>query len=609
MNSGTIRWRARAALSALAGNASRLRTTKTAGGIFLLAAGLILVAFGAAPPLLAPIAGAHASAASLAAAADPAGAARSAALPDASRFDVCAAMQLKALPKSKICTHGTDPAPPGFDVGRSVPPLAKSVAALAPQVLCIDDGVSGPRVQVIYAHAADVPSRYAAYLPSFRQWASDADQYYQASAAETGGTRRIRYVTDANCAVVVANVTLSATGDDNFDNTITEMRTQGYNRTDRKYMIFVDTTRAGICGIGGIWGDDRLTPDNKNNSGPSYGRIDAGCWGGYTAAHELMHNLGGVQMSAPHTSQGWHCIDEYDIMCYSDSPYFPDMRYLCPDKGHEFRLDCGHDDYFSTNPPVGSYLATHWNAADNKFLADSDVPPPPCPDASFEPDDSPAQARSITIGATDTHAFCGSASDQDWVRFDAVAGFAYRIETLDLATGVDTVLQLYGSDGTTSIASDDNGAGGRASLIQHVPTVSGRLYVKARPAGSSDSGASATYDLRITAVRLKPTLALPTVSGPVGGAVNIRLSGFPAEQAVELEWDGTKQATATTDSDGAVTASVAAPPTTRGRHTIRAATGAVAASAIFTITSSLDLSPAAGLAGQNVTVALNGYKA
>ena len=59
-------------------------------------------------------------------------------------------------------------------------------------------------------------------------------------------------------------------------------------------------------------------------------------------------------------------------MCYSDTPSFPTMTYVCGtqmgDSSHDNRLDCGHNDYFPTNPGVGSYLDTHWNVADNNFL-------------------------------------------------------------------------------------------------------------------------------------------------------------------------------------------------------------------------------------------------
>src|SRR5262249_55696920 len=122
------------------------------------------------------------------------------------------------------------------------------------------------------------------------------------------------------------------------------------------------------CGIGNIKNDDSPGAGNLNNGGPSYARIDAGCWGGSVASHELMHNIGGVQLSSPHTSGGWHCVDEYDRMCYSDTPNFPPMVYLCPDPAHEQIFDCNHDDYFNTNPVAGSYLATHWNAAKSTYL-------------------------------------------------------------------------------------------------------------------------------------------------------------------------------------------------------------------------------------------------
>ena len=64
-------------------------------------------------------------------------------------------------------------------------------------------------------------------------------------------------------------------------------------------------------------------------------------------------------------------------MCYSDAPNFPAMTYACGtqngDTSHDNRLDCNHDDYYHTNPPVGNYLATHWNIANNNFLREGGI--------------------------------------------------------------------------------------------------------------------------------------------------------------------------------------------------------------------------------------------
>jgi hypothetical protein len=58
-------------------------------------------------------------------------------------------------------------------------------------------------------------------------------------------------------------------------------------------------------------------------------------------------------------------------MCTSDGPGVS-LAYYCA-VANEALFDCGHDDYFSTAPLPGSYLATHWNAADNVFLS-ADAP-------------------------------------------------------------------------------------------------------------------------------------------------------------------------------------------------------------------------------------------
>lgn len=276
--------------------------------------------------------------------------------------------------KTKNCTHGPDLPPPGISIKKQIMPLAPQQTALVTPGVCNGDGVSGNRVQIMYARASDKADRFSQYQSSIQQWAADMDQIYYDSAAETGGTRRIRFVHDASCAPTVLNVVLSPTGDDNFSNTISELKALGYNRSDRKYVMFMDANI--YCGIGSLSGDDQPGQSNTNNFGPSYARADNGCWGGHTVAHELNHNLGGVQLSAPHTSGGYHCVDEYDVMCYSDSPNYPSMRYVCTDPGHENRLDCNHDDYYNTNPPAGSYLATHWNTANSQFLINANLPTP-----------------------------------------------------------------------------------------------------------------------------------------------------------------------------------------------------------------------------------------
>jgi hypothetical protein len=297
----------------------------------------------------------------------------------------CGNLTIVDLPAGDVCTHGPDPAPPGLEINDPVRRLSVGMASQEMAgIACDGDGQSGYRVQVLYVRAADVSSRYTQYLDSIRGWAGEADQIFQASAAETDGSRNLRFVQGTDCRPLVPEVVVSPVGDGSFNATIDDLRSLGFNRTDRIYLAFVDTTGAKICGVGTLWPDDRPGSANKNNLGPSYSRVDAGCWRGDIAAHELMHNLGGVQNSAPNASGWFHCIDEYDIMCYRDSNTTPPMRVDCTVPSlNTTRFDCGHDDYFHTNPTPGSYLATFWNAANNRFLVSDStgseevVPPPP----------------------------------------------------------------------------------------------------------------------------------------------------------------------------------------------------------------------------------------
>ncbi|WP_322495786.1 M4 family metallopeptidase [Chloroflexus sp.] len=118
------------------------------------------------------------------------------------------------------------------------------------------------------------------------------------------------------------------------------------------------------------------------------------------------------------------------------------------------------------------------------------------PDA-YEPDNTLATARPITVnGAAQTHTF-HVAGDQDWIFFGATAGYSYRIETLNLASCSDTVLELYNSSGAL-LAYNDDGGGGWASRIDWVAPSSANFYVKVRHYSSSAYGACTAYDVRVT---------------------------------------------------------------------------------------------------------------
>ncbi len=117
------------------------------------------------------------------------------------------------------------------------------------------------------------------------------------------------------------------------------------------------------------------------------------------------------------------------------------------------------------------------------------------PDA-YEPDDDRNAAKAISIdGSAQRHNF-HRRGDQDWVFFNAIAGSSYRIETLNLASCSDTVLELYDSNGTL-LAYNDDGGGGWASRIDWTETSNGNLYVKVRHYNSSSYGACTAYDVRV----------------------------------------------------------------------------------------------------------------
>jgi hypothetical protein len=291
------------------------------------------------------------------------------------------------------CAHA-DQAPPGVDITKNVPTpalqaregaaegaveaaqaegvaVANAFAGTSNRVACDGDGTSGYRTQAIYVVTADKTNRYAAVADQIKEWAAGVDTMYRLSAAKTGGVRNVRYVTEPNgdgtCTPTVLNVTLPAGSNASFNSTITAMQNAGYASGARKYLMWVDAT--GYCGIATTYLSSSPAQSNPNNGAyAQYARIDPACWGlsPSVEGHELSHTMGSVQGDAPHATRNGHCWDESDRMCYADGGGFA-MKQICSGD-QEALFDCNDDDYYSTFPPTGTYLATHWNTADSRFL-------------------------------------------------------------------------------------------------------------------------------------------------------------------------------------------------------------------------------------------------
>jgi hypothetical protein len=302
------------------------------------------------------------------------------------------------------CSHGPDPAPPGVDVrrgrtdqqvladtrggsGRTVAAMgpfqagvdgAFEAAASAGAVGCIGNGVSGSRVQAVYAVPSDRLDRSATVIPAIRStYAPRIDWQINQSAAETGGEAHVTFVTepssDGGCQLAVSVVRLSPAAVDSFSATISELKSLGFNRPDRKYLLWTDADV--LCGVGSMFSDSRPGQGNLNNGyAPMYARVDTGCWG-YAEGHELMHNLGAVQRGAPHATSAGHCTDEPDDMCYDDDGNGPaTMTTACAGRSSAL-FDCNHDDYFYAGvPPLLSWLSTHWNTYNSSWLLRAPLP-------------------------------------------------------------------------------------------------------------------------------------------------------------------------------------------------------------------------------------------
>ncbi len=147
---------------------------------------------------------------------------------------------------------------------------------------------------------------------------------------------------------------------------------------------------------------------------------------------------------------------------------------------------------------------------------------PVAPD-SYEPDDSPAQAVTISTNGVKQEHSLYPAYDIDWQQFTAVAGHRYLIQTgpgaPEPTTNRDFYIRLYAADGTTELAYNDDAGPDNYSYLYWTATTSGTLYVKNHAYGYYDY--IGFYAIRVT--------DLTSSGARIAGTV--RAAGAPAPGA------------------------------------------------------------------------------
>ncbi|HET7482204.1 MAG TPA: hypothetical protein VFK89_05020 [Actinomycetota bacterium] len=135
-----------------------------------------------------------------------------------------------------------------------------------------------------------------------------------------------------------------------------------FKAPNKKYFVFLDTTNTYACGQGNLSQDTQRTAANANEGRTQaivYRPYDAnngegGFCRGRTLMHELGHNMGALQKTAPHAFDGAHCNDSAeDVMCYTSQ--------TSNDTG-SYSFDYNNDDYWDpiANPALGSTAKLPW---------------------------------------------------------------------------------------------------------------------------------------------------------------------------------------------------------------------------------------------------------
>ncbi|MDQ2676270.1 MAG: hypothetical protein M3Y34_05625, partial [Actinomycetota bacterium] len=247
-------------------------------------------------------------------------------------------------------------------------------------------------MQVLYARPPGAADAFAASVPAIRSTVRRSNQVLNDEAiASGGGGGDYKVVCNGGGDVDVGQFTTTGT---TFSQVVSSAKAAGFTSAARNYVVFLDASAGGVCGVGSLFLADSPGLSNPHNTSGGYAVIYKGCWNGTTFMHEVGHNRGAVQPPAPHsTGSGAHCNDGSDVMCYAPDGGDRNQSMTYPCRSVTL-FDCGYDDYFDAAPEPGEYLASHWNLGTRgqNFLRITEATSPP------EPADTAAPETSLTRG-------------------------------------------------------------------------------------------------------------------------------------------------------------------------------------------------------------------
>ena len=238
------------------------------------------------------------------------------------------------------------------------------------------DTMVGNLVHVVYARAADRPSRFFELAPLIARDLAAVDEWWRSQ--DPTRSPRFDLAGFPGCdtefgALDVSSIVLADDADTStFEGTFTAvpaaLAANGHDATFKKYLVYLDAPAPpGFCGL------TRSNPVAGGASGAAVVYFSGGVclmdqlgsgnsWPAATAAHELLHALNAfaIGLGGPNICNSGHVCDAPEDILASDprSPLHLSDRVL----------DVGRDDYYGHSGPW-------WDIQDSAWLAHLELPP------------------------------------------------------------------------------------------------------------------------------------------------------------------------------------------------------------------------------------------